>query len=382
MRMKNGIIVLILGGLLAAVLFIAFHIGEPGFGLFGQSTAPTGQTGDLGATTTATTTPESEATTTATTTPSTPGPSSGSMEEMGNVNGIEVVKTPTEPSPGTNVTTLPPSEGGGETTPPPPETTPPPTTTTTTTPPPETGTGTSSSGTTTETTPPPEPPPTPTSHLVGYYTFDNTSGTIVTDSSEYGNNGVVTNSENPLWGTGHTDGALDFDGIDDYVDIPHTSSLDLGAVGQSYTVSVWFKKSQITSGEHEIVAKGGRSGTLPFAIRVNGSGDPSFRISDGMNSATAVSNDSIVSGAWYHLVGVRDAVNHRIYLYINGVGIDSVNDPTTESMQNTSDITLDHYEGINGYEYDTFAVDDLRIYNRTLTSDEVKQLYQGVHISD
>ena len=382
MHMKNGIIVLILGGLLAAILFLVFHIGEPGFGLSNQGGKQTEQTPGTSTTTTATGTPPETAGTTTTPAPE-PEPSSGSTEEMGNVNGLEVLPPSTETSPGTNVTTQPPPESSSPTTTEPPTTT----TTTTTSTSETTGSGTTSSGTTTaeatstETTPPP-PPPAPTSHLVGHWTFDSTEGIVIPDSSEYGNDGAVVNSEMPLWETGYIGEALRFDGIDDYADIPRSNSLDLGAVGESYTISVWFKNDVKHSGEHEIVGKGGRSGTLPFGIRIDNTGDPSFRISDGLNAATAVSDDSIVSGTWHHLVGVRDAAAHRIYLYVDGVGIDSVNDPTTQNMQNTSDITLNHYEGIDGYYYDTFAVDDLRIYNRLLTSDEIEQLYEGANISN
>lgn len=384
MNAKNGIIILIGGGVLAALLFILFHLGQPGLGLQNQGGHGQPQTGTPSATTTATTTSETGTTTPATTT--TPQGGTGSM------GGTQTQKppvtttqpsTPTTPAQSGTQTTAPGTGSATETTPPPTTTEPATTTnsgsasnaTSTEAPPP-------TSSTTTATTTPPQPPA-PTSHLVGHWTFDDATGTIVADSSDYGNNGSVVNNVTPQWQlTGKLGGSLRFDGIDDYVDIPQSNSLNLGAVGQSYTVSVWYKNDVKHTAERDIVAKGGRSGTLPFAIRVDSSGDPSFRISDGLNAATVVGGDSVVTGVWQNIVAVRDASTHQIYLYINGIGIDVANDATIQSMQNTNDITLNRYQGIDGYLYDASSVDDLRIYNRALSSDEVKQLYNGTSINN
>jgi hypothetical protein len=63
--------------------------------------------------------------------------------------------------------------------------------------------------------------------LIGYWKFDEGEGTVVYDSSGRGHNGELFNG--PDWATGIIDGALNFDGIDDYVDFstnfPLTSTI-------------------------------------------------------------------------------------------------------------------------------------------------------------
>ena len=55
--------------------------------------------------------------------------------------------------------------------------------------------------------------------LVGYWKFDEGSGTTASDSSGYGNTGTLsTGASAPGWTTGKVGGALSFDGVDDYVD--------------------------------------------------------------------------------------------------------------------------------------------------------------------
>ena len=70
-------------------------------------------------------------------------------------------------------------------------------------------------------------------NLVGWWKLDDT-GFIATDSSGMGNNGTLYGG--PQWVTGKIGGALDFDGIDDYVDLPIGSLI---SSLRSTTLSIW-----------------------------------------------------------------------------------------------------------------------------------------------
>src|SRR5450759_5412343 len=72
--------------------------------------------------------------------------------------------------------------------------------------------------------------------LVGYWKFDEGTGTNATDSSGMGNNGTLTNG--PTWTTGKVGGALSFDGTDDYVNVPDNPSLDMSG---NLTIEFWHK---------------------------------------------------------------------------------------------------------------------------------------------
>ena len=61
--------------------------------------------------------------------------------------------------------------------------------------------------------------------LVAEWHFDEGSGSVLVDSSGNGNDGVINGA---TWVGGVSGSALSFDGVDDYVEVPHDSSLDFG----------------------------------------------------------------------------------------------------------------------------------------------------------
>jgi len=75
----------------------------------------------------------------------------------------------------------------------------------------------------------------PTTQLVGHWTFDDARGQIAHDSSGYGNHGAVTGA---IWTRGIAGGALHSDGIDDFVNCGNAAVLNPVA---AITVSAWYR---------------------------------------------------------------------------------------------------------------------------------------------
>ena len=77
---------------------------------------------------------------------------------------------------------------------------------------------------------------------VGHWTMDESSGTSITDSSGNGNTGTKT-ADGDLNVTGYNgkkNGAVDFDGSGDYIEIPYSTDLDVSSKNK-LTLSVWVK---------------------------------------------------------------------------------------------------------------------------------------------
>ena len=71
--------------------------------------------------------------------------------------------------------------------------------------------------------------------LVGWWRFDEGTGTTAADSSGNGNDGTFNGD--PQWVVGYFGGALEFDGSDDYIDCGNDPSLDL----TKWTITFWLK---------------------------------------------------------------------------------------------------------------------------------------------
>jgi hypothetical protein len=208
--------------------------------------------------------------------------------------------------------------------------------------------------------------------LVAAYNFDEGSGDTLYNAAATGsvNDGTLMN--NPTWTTGAPAGdspshALEFDGTDDYVDCGNDSSLD---ITDAITIEAWVKPAVVETGDvqRSIVTK-----------RYNGQESWQFVIwqgkiyysfwTGGVNTETQ-GVTVLSSNTWYHLVIIYDGANVRLYL--NAVQ-DKVLPHTGDIDVKTGDINI----GVFNSDTDYFngAIDEVKIYNRALSAEEVRYHY-------
>jgi len=87
--------------------------------------------------------------------------------------------------------------------------------------------------------------------LVGYWAFDEESGTVAADGSGNENHGTLTNMEDADWVDGVVGNCLEFNGVDEYVSCPSGScSLD----GADFSISAWMYFDNFDT--HSFISKG------------------------------------------------------------------------------------------------------------------------------
>jgi hypothetical protein len=210
--------------------------------------------------------------------------------------------------------------------------------------------------------------------LVAHWTFDEGTGTIAYDSA--GNNdGTIYGA---TWTTGKLGDALNFDGNNDYVQVPNNQSQQIST--NQITVSAWIKlNGDVVNTQRRIVCKqeiSNRSWGLEVFGKNYGSSTGNqtvFHDSDGSTTwYNCVSATHLNTEQWYHIVATDNAGAIRIYLNgqldtlsNDGYGIPSqINSPINISKHNPE--SLFFFNGL---------IDDVRIYNRALSAAEVAQLY-------
>jgi hypothetical protein len=201
-------------------------------------------------------------------------------------------------------------------------------------------------------------------NLVGWWKLDETSGLTAADSSVFGNDGTLPNMAGNEWTNGTVGGALEFDGTDDYVSVPNSSSLQLTS---ALTMAGWIKADSWGSGtDVDIIARKGEDNPNNYQLSI-ADGLATLYLDDGDGSGYR--GDTLLNtGQWYHIAATWDGTTVRIY--VDGV-LD--NDPPDLHGDNISTDTRAFYiGGRSGADLLDGILDDIRIYNRALSEAEIK----------
>ena len=179
--------------------------------------------------------------------------------------------------------------------------------------------------------------------------------THVYDFSGNGNNGTVTDAT--FNSTGKLRGAFDFDGSGDYIKIDQSSTTDLV---NNFTIAMWINPKNQAG---RIIDNNNRYGLYYDATwkRVSSVGNGVFR-------ATSSSN-SVPLNTWTQVVIIYDSTDgHKIYVNGASDGTDSYNFDIT----NHGDLYIAKY----ATSYFKGLIDEIAIYNRTLSATEIEDIYK------
>lgn len=223
-----------------------------------------------------------------------------------------------------------------------------------------------------------------TDGLVGLWSFNgpDVSGTTAYDRSGQGNNGTLTSGPTPI--IGKVGQGMNFNGTGQYMSIldPVSGVLDFGT--GSFSVSVWGLHRDFTNPRTAFAFKksnqcylAGRPGwDIGHSFSVNGI---DVCLNDGVNmvrSAIALdvgSRPSDFINRWIHAVIVFDRSAGRTKYYINGVK--QANEQNISTVTGSIDNAAGLYVGsLYGWNVDGI-LDEVRIYNRALTANEINGLY-------
>jgi hypothetical protein len=203
--------------------------------------------------------------------------------------------------------------------------------------------------------------------LVAAYSFNEGSGTKVTDVSGHNLNGTIVGA---TWTTGGKYGnALSFNGTSSYVDLGNPAALQLTG---SMTIEAWVKAAANPPDDGQIVAKSDGSGwqfkTSPdtgphtFGMQVTGtSGTNSQRYSTTARSLNT----------WYHIAGVYDATAGTLSVYVNGVLDNGTLRNAVPTVQLNAAVNANIGRRTGGF-YFNGIIDEVRIYSSALSQGEIQ----------
>ncbi len=191
------------------------------------------------------------------------------------------------------------------------------------------------------------------------------------------NDSVGTN-HGVIYGAQSTDGvlggALVFDGQDDYV-LGSTSPFDFA--NMTFTASAWFKKLDAEQGV--IVSEGGRYSGWRLTTLSSGQIMVHLKKSNSYDAYVARTTDAYAGGQWHHVAAVittdtSGSSGNNADIYVDGNLVDVTHNKIGPYGVSTTGWTIGTREA--GYDYFFKGIiDDVRIYDRALSSAEIAGIY-------
>jgi len=210
-----------------------------------------------------------------------------------------------------------------------------------------------------------------TNNLVAYWPFDND----ILDKSGNGNNGT---NYGATFVPGKINQSLNFDGINNYVEVADSTSLD---ITNQITVEGWIKLNSFS--QRSTIAGRWRDindiNERGYLLTVSTDGSPMFYISTTGANYPKAGASPLSTGQWYHLIGTYDGVN--IKLYVNGV-LSATTPQVGNIYLNNESLLIGANDGWGGTtrKFTNGLIDEVKIYNRALSSQEILEHYGDVSI--
>ncbi|MBP7937361.1 MAG: chitobiase/beta-hexosaminidase C-terminal domain-containing protein [Phycisphaerae bacterium] len=202
------------------------------------------------------------------------------------------------------------------------------------------------------------------SELVDWWTLDESTGMVAGDGTGNGNNLTLTGG--PTWTPGMINNGLSFDGMDDAgsMDTPLSKSL-----GGDMTIALWVQFDGTNDGR--IVILIAEEGGKNVELRLRGS-DGKFGLEDAGGIPTeSWSAGSCADNLWHHIAVTRSgSPNPTWTLYLDGSPDSVFGGVEGWSVVAVGRPILGHKDS----DYTKVTMDDLRLYNRALSADDVNEL--------
>jgi len=214
--------------------------------------------------------------------------------------------------------------------------------------------------------------------VAGVWLFDEDKGDIAEDSSGNGNNGTI-NGGAKWTKDGKFGGALEFDGTDDWVEVPDDDSVEFPK-GVDFTLACWLKVTTPEGSPPMIIAKHYHttSQMLPWYglyyadATKTATGDISLFLRDAAGADFHIAGvTKIDDGEWHHIAGTRES--DTIRLYVDGV---------EEASMGGADFDVGTNDGVLHFmsHYDRYMggiLDEVLILRRALSANEIGDLMKN-----
>jgi hypothetical protein len=205
-------------------------------------------------------------------------------------------------------------------------------------------------------------------------------GGLLYDVSGYAHHPTLTNlTLASAWDTGTRGPQLTLDGTNDYVDFTSTSLFDFP--NTTFTVSLWVKPVAVASNRYLLNKRDTSGASGGWFLRTDATGTITARSTGLTNTAAGRTSVAVVAAGVWSMVTViftTDTVGlaNDVVIYMNGVLSQGSLTAGAESyLASVISAKIGVQSDLLAGTYVNGAIDDVRIYDRGLTAEEIKAIY-------
>jgi hypothetical protein len=206
--------------------------------------------------------------------------------------------------------------------------------------------------------------------LVGHWTMsqDSLKGSLLADKTPYENDGTIYGATFTTDRKGKANSAMSFDGVGDYIDCGNDSSLN---ITDAITISAWVKFKDNSNDYRRIVTKNRVSS---YCLRTAFAPDNKIEFCLHINGEIrSILSSPTITGQFNFITATYDG--SVMQLWVNGILQSDTKYISGNIGTDNDNVLIGKRQGVNAYFQG--SIDDVRIYNRALSQEEITLLYNS-----
>jgi uncharacterized protein (UPF0333 family) len=179
---------------------------------------------------------------------------------------------------------------------------------------------------------------------------------------------------------------INFDGVDDYVEIPHHESQLGSNLSNGFTISAWINPRSYGLGDAfgmgRILDKDATDGFIFAVVGTGTTNDNTLYFYINNSGITKAEEDAIILNKWQHVLVTING-SSKVNFYIDGVqsGDENQTASSISAITGTNVMNIGNRRMPKDRTFDG-GIDEVRMYNRVLTTDEITEIYNSGRIQN
>lgn len=211
-------------------------------------------------------------------------------------------------------------------------------------------------------------------NIVAYWKLDESSGNASDSVSSY----TLTNNGTTPYASAKINNGIDFGTTNTIKWLSNANAIADTSTSNAYSISFWVNiRTAPSSGQEQVLFDLQKSVGRQHQLRyVNASGTLKLRFLNYDGSATDVfdTTQTLTVGTWYHIVVTKTA--NSVAMYLNNTSFSSHTLTKTGSSAGVN-VTSFGRHGSASFGYATAYMDEIGMWSRVVTSDEITALYNS-----